>query len=86
MVRYNINHFTFNLITASTASFAKYSLSCDRILELKVVIAIFIKSDLNFSALLNNYRHQCQKMHYEKCYQKLISKNQVQHILCNSYS
>jgi len=52
MVRYNINHFTFNLITASTASFAKYSLSCDRILELKVVIAIFIKSDLNFSALL----------------------------------
>ena len=80
LVRYNINHFTFNLITASTASFAKYSLSCDRILELKVVIAIFIKSDLNFSALLN-YRHQCQKMHYEKRYQKLISKNQVLHIL-----
>lgn len=44
------NDFTFSLITASTVSFAKCSLSCDRILELKVVIAILNKSSLNFSA------------------------------------
>lgn len=48
---------TFNLITASTASLPKCSLSCERILELKVVIAIFIKSDLNFSAI------QCVTLH-----------------------
>jgi len=58
--------FTCNLITASTASFAKYSLSCDSILELKVVLAIFIKSAMNFSALFNNYRHQCQKIYAAK--------------------
>lgn len=57
---------TCNLITASTASFAKYSLSCDSILELKVVPAIFIKSAMNFSALFNNYRHQCQKIYAAK--------------------
>ncbi|KAJ0821834.1 hypothetical protein HanPSC8_Chr16g0724841 [Helianthus annuus] len=40
---------TFSLITTSTANFAKCSLSCERIFELKVAIAILIKSDLNFS-------------------------------------
>lgn len=45
-------------MTASTASFAKCSLSWDKIFELNVVIAIFIKSDLNFSAF-----QQCQMVY-----------------------
>ena len=35
-------------ITASTASVAKWSLSCVRIFELSVVLATFIRSSLNF--------------------------------------
>uniref|UniRef100_A0A0A9CHC4 Uncharacterized protein n=1 Tax=Arundo donax TaxID=35708 RepID=A0A0A9CHC4_ARUDO len=38
-----------SLSTASTASSAKYSLSWERIFELSVVIAIFMRSDLNLS-------------------------------------
>uniref|UniRef100_A0A0A9DD27 Uncharacterized protein n=1 Tax=Arundo donax TaxID=35708 RepID=A0A0A9DD27_ARUDO len=38
-----------SLRTASTASSAKYSLSWERIFELSVVIAIFMRSDLNLS-------------------------------------
>jgi hypothetical protein len=41
---------TLSLRTASTASSAKYSLSWERIFELRVVIAIFMRSDLNLSA------------------------------------
>lgn len=41
---------TFSLRTASTASLANCSLSRESIFELRVVIAIFIKSDLNLSA------------------------------------
>ena len=42
----------FNLNTASTAKLAKCSLSYSNNLELKVVIAIFYKSCLNFSSSL----------------------------------
>jgi hypothetical protein len=42
---------TFSLRTASTASSAKYSLSWERIFELSVVMAMFMRSDLNLSAV-----------------------------------
>lgn len=50
MLKCQVLQITLSLSTASTASLAKCSLSCERILELKVVMPIFIKSDLNFSA------------------------------------
>jgi hypothetical protein len=40
---------TLSLRTTSTASSAKYNLSWERIFKLRVVIAIFIRSDLNLS-------------------------------------
>ena len=40
----------FSLRTASTASFAKKSLCCERILEEIVVLAMFIRSSLNLTS------------------------------------
>ena len=40
---------TLSCITESTARFAKCTLSCDKIFELRVVIAILRRSVLNFS-------------------------------------
>ena len=54
-INYQMSSITLSRSTASTASLAKCSLSCERIFELKVVLAIFIKSDLNFSAKSRNF-------------------------------
>jgi hypothetical protein len=49
--KFSLNYlYTLSLKTASTASSAKYSLSWERIFELRVVIAIFMRSVLNLSA------------------------------------